>query len=216
MDAQPSPYPEYKVHWSGVTSEYRVTIWEQPELPDVDPEQIGWGEVTFDLVGVNDLAVLLVLGTTALALALNSSASARTTRLTVKVGTNHTYARTQLHPGETVICRYKGRTLSVTAPTGSEEGVGAGWPKPGTTDRSIFTLNVNVATNRAFDVTCVRGGYHSALVTIPQSFSAPLELNQRLRQASLRNTWRRRGRSHRQHRSVGYRWSGLGVTTSIA
>jgi hypothetical protein len=55
MDAQPSPYPEYKVQWSGVTSEYRVTIWEQPELSDVDPEHVGWGEITFDLVGVNDV-----------------------------------------------------------------------------------------------------------------------------------------------------------------
>ncbi len=115
----------------------------------------------------HSLAVLLTLATTAFALALESSASARPTRLTVKVGTNRTYTRTQLHPGETVLCRYKGRALSVTAPTGSEEGAGAGWPKPGTTDRSIFTLNVNVTTNRAFDVTCVRGGYHSALATIP-------------------------------------------------
>jgi hypothetical protein len=113
------------------------------------------------------LALPLVLVTTALTLTLNSSASARPSRLTVKVGTNRTYTRAQLHPGETVLCRDNGRTLSVTAPTGSEEGVGAGWPKPGTTDRSIFTLNVNVTANRAFDVTCVRGGYHSAPVTIP-------------------------------------------------
>jgi|SRR5471032_3661792 len=55
MDVQPSPYPEYKVQWSRVTSEYRVTIWEQPEVPDVDPTQIGWGEITFDLVGVKDV-----------------------------------------------------------------------------------------------------------------------------------------------------------------
>jgi hypothetical protein len=115
----------------------------------------------------HSLAVLLVLATTAFVLASNSSASALTTRLAVKVGTNGTYSRAQLLPGERVLCRDRGRTLSVTAPTGSEEGVGAGWPKPGMTDRSIFTLNVNAKSNRAFVVTCVRGGHHSAPVTIP-------------------------------------------------
>jgi hypothetical protein len=115
----------------------------------------------------HSLAVLLVLATTAFALASNSSASALTTRLAVKIGTNGPYTHAQLHPGERVLCRYEGRTLSVTAPTGSEDGVGAGWPRPGTTDRSIFTLNVTAKTDRAFVVTCVRGGYHSALVTNP-------------------------------------------------
>jgi hypothetical protein len=55
MDVQPSPYPEYKVQLSGVADEYRVTIWEQPATPDVDPTQVGWGEITFDLVGVTDV-----------------------------------------------------------------------------------------------------------------------------------------------------------------
>lgn len=57
MDVQPRPYPEYKVQWSGVTREYRVTIWEQPEMPGVDPSQIAWGEITFDLVGVQDVQI---------------------------------------------------------------------------------------------------------------------------------------------------------------
>ena len=55
MDVRQPPYPEYKVQWSGVTGEYRVTIWEQPEIPDVDPTKIGWGEVTFDLVDVQNV-----------------------------------------------------------------------------------------------------------------------------------------------------------------
>ena len=54
MDVKPSPYPEYKVQCSNVASDYRVTIWEQPELADVDPARIGWGEMTFDLGGVQD------------------------------------------------------------------------------------------------------------------------------------------------------------------
>ena len=97
-----------------------------------------------------------------------AAASPNTTgRLVVKVGTNKTYTRLQLHPGETVLCRFKGHTLSVTAPTGKTEGAGAGWPKPGPTDRSLFTLGVSVKTNRAYAVTCTLGGYHTAPVTIP-------------------------------------------------
>ena len=113
------------------------------------------------------LALSFILAATAIALGLVGSASASPTKLTVKIGTNRTYTRSQLHPGETVLCHYKGRTLSVTAPTSSEEGVGAGWPKPRTTDRSIFTLNVIATKRRTFAVSCVLGGYHSALVTIP-------------------------------------------------
>jgi hypothetical protein len=109
------------------------------------------------------LTLLLV----AAVLALAASASASSDKLTIKVGTNKTYSRSQLHPGETVLCRYKRQTLSVTVPTGNVEAVGAGWPKPATTDRSIFTLNVSVTSGRAFAVTCALGGYHTAPVTIP-------------------------------------------------
>jgi hypothetical protein len=107
----------------------------------------------------------LVLLVAALVLAASASASSR--KLDVTVGTNKTFTRSQLHPGEKVSCHYQGRTLSVAAPSGSELGAGAGWPKSGTKDRSIFTLNVNVTAKRAFNVTCMRGGYHSALVTLP-------------------------------------------------
>jgi hypothetical protein len=105
--------------------------------------------------------------TCAPALLIAAPANATPPTLTVKVGTDRNYTRLQLHRGETVLCRGKGRTLSVTTPTGTEEGTGAGWPKPGTTDRSIFTLNVYVTTNRTFGVTCAAGGYHTALVTAP-------------------------------------------------
>lgn len=113
------------------------------------------------------LTLTLTLALVAATLALATSASASSGKLTVKVGTNKTYTRSQLHPGETVLCRYKGHTLSVTAPTGNTEAVGAGWPKPGTTDRSLFTLGVSVKTSRAYAVTCTLGGYHTAPVTIP-------------------------------------------------
>ena len=109
------------------------------------------------------LALLLV----ALVLALVASASASSGKLIVKIGTNKTYTRSQLHPGEKVLCRYKGRTLSVTTPSGNTQGVGAGWPEPGANDRSIFTLGVVVTKSGAFAVSCVRGGYHSAPVTVP-------------------------------------------------
>jgi hypothetical protein len=51
----PPPYPEYKEHSTEPTHEYRVVIWEQPHMDGVDPEQIGWGEMTIDLVGVEDV-----------------------------------------------------------------------------------------------------------------------------------------------------------------
>jgi len=109
--------------------------------------------------------VLLLSALAALSLAGSALGASKT--LVVKIGANRTYTRSQLHPGETVLCRYQGHALAVTAPVGDEEATGAGWPKPGTTDRSIFTLNASVTAKRAFHVTCVRGGYHSALVTLP-------------------------------------------------
>ena len=60
MDVRPPPYPEYRTQWERPASEYRVVLWEQPELEDgdsedIDPELIGWGEMTFDLVDVQDV-----------------------------------------------------------------------------------------------------------------------------------------------------------------
>ena len=102
-------------------------------------------------------------------LALAGAASAASTnpaaKLVVRVGTSRSYTRTELRPGSTVVCRYQHHTLSVQAPSGKADGAGAGWPKPGTTDRSLFTLNVNVTPGKGYAVTCRLGGYHSALVT---------------------------------------------------
>ncbi|MGZ8694622.1 MAG: hypothetical protein ACXWYS_04205 [Gaiellaceae bacterium] len=55
MDVAAAPFPDYNVQWSAAATDYRVTIWEQPEMDGVDPELIGWGEMTFDLVGVQDI-----------------------------------------------------------------------------------------------------------------------------------------------------------------
>ena len=62
------------------------------------------------------------------------------------------------------MCRYQHHTLSVQAPSGDQLGNGAVWPKPGTTDRGLFHLNVTAAGN-GYAATCGLGGYHSALVT---------------------------------------------------
>jgi hypothetical protein len=94
-------------------------------------------------------------------LALAASGSAKTPhRLVVKVGTNRIYTRAELRPGATVVCIYEKRTLSVTEPTGYQEGNGAVWPKPGTANAGIFHLNVDVAAGNRYSVTCGRGGLH--------------------------------------------------------
>lgn len=113
------------------------------------------------------LAILTVVGA---ALALVGIAVAATSqspgRLVVKVGTNRIYTRTELRPGATVVCHYQHHTLSVQAPSGTEEGAGTVWPKPGTTDRGLFYLNVTVV-GKGYAVICGLGGYHSAVATVP-------------------------------------------------
>jgi hypothetical protein len=37
------------------TTAYRVVLWEQPDLDDVPPESIGWGEAAFDLTEVDNV-----------------------------------------------------------------------------------------------------------------------------------------------------------------
>lgn len=110
----------------------------------------------------------VILAVLVAALALVGIAAAATSqsqsKLFVKVGTNQTYTRTELSPRATVVCCYQHHTLSVQAPSGDQEGNGAVWPKPGTTDRGMFHLNVNVA-GTGYAVICGLGGYHSALVT---------------------------------------------------
>jgi hypothetical protein len=52
MKAIPPPYPDWKRQDARPTAQYRVTFWEQPVMEDVPVEQIGWGEVTYDLEDV--------------------------------------------------------------------------------------------------------------------------------------------------------------------
>jgi hypothetical protein len=49
------PPAGYPGHWEMKTHEYRVVIWEKPLVEGKDPEFIGWGEETIDLVGVEDV-----------------------------------------------------------------------------------------------------------------------------------------------------------------
>jgi hypothetical protein len=111
------------------------------------------------------LTALLVAAT----LALAASATASPSRLTVGVGTNRTYSRAQLRPGETVVCHYRGHTLTVTAPTGRTDGAGAVWPLPGVNDRGLFYLEVSDVGKARYAVACGRGGHHSELVVIPSA-----------------------------------------------
>jgi hypothetical protein len=55
MKANPPPYPDWKHQDARPTVEYRVTFWEQPVMEDVPVEQIGWGEVTYDLEDVSSV-----------------------------------------------------------------------------------------------------------------------------------------------------------------
>ncbi len=55
MEVKPPPYPEYREQWEAPTYEYRVVLWEQPEMEGIDPDSTGWGEMTFDLAGVQDV-----------------------------------------------------------------------------------------------------------------------------------------------------------------
>jgi hypothetical protein len=55
MREVPPPYPEYREQRDTPTREYRVVLWEQPVMEGTDPERIGWGEMTIDLVDVEDV-----------------------------------------------------------------------------------------------------------------------------------------------------------------
>jgi hypothetical protein len=103
----------------------------------------------------------LTILTSLLALALTASAAdAASPKLTVKIGTNQTYTRAQLQPGETVVCHYQRHTLSVTTPIGTTEAEGALWPLPGKTHKGLFVLGASVAPKNRYSVSCLRGGYH--------------------------------------------------------
>ncbi len=112
-------------------------------------------------------SLLAVCIGSSLVIAGSAAASLSTSgRLVVKVGTSRSYSRSELRPGATVVCRYQHHTLSVQTPSGTEEGAGTMWPKPGTTYRGLFYLSVNVV-GKGYGVICRLGGYHSAPATLP-------------------------------------------------
>jgi len=108
-----------------------------------------------------------ILAACALGLAGSAAAASPNTagRLVVKVGTSRSYTPSELRAETTAVCRYQHHTLSVQAPSGEQVGAGTVWPKPGTMDRGLFHLNVNVVAGKGSAVICGLGGYHSALVT---------------------------------------------------
>ena len=55
MDARLAQYPDYHDGPSQIADAYRVALWEQPEHPDIDPEHLGWHEMTFDLPEAQDV-----------------------------------------------------------------------------------------------------------------------------------------------------------------
>ena len=55
MDARPVQYPDDRDGLPQIAGGYRVGLWEQPERPDIDPEHLGWHEMTFDLIGAQDV-----------------------------------------------------------------------------------------------------------------------------------------------------------------
>jgi hypothetical protein len=54
VDVKP-PSPDFKTQHTEATAQYRITIWEQPEMEGVPEDQIGWGEVTYDLDEVDSV-----------------------------------------------------------------------------------------------------------------------------------------------------------------
>jgi hypothetical protein len=58
MEVQPPPYPAYREQKTVPTRDYRVVFWEHqlpPEGSNIPREQMGWSELTLDLVGVEDV-----------------------------------------------------------------------------------------------------------------------------------------------------------------
>jgi hypothetical protein len=79
--------------------------------------------------------------------------------LVVKVGEKRSFTRSELRPGATVKCTYRGHSLSLAAPAGREAGNGVAWPA---TQAPGFFLNVIGKPGGKYSVSCGRGG--SALV----------------------------------------------------
>jgi hypothetical protein len=74
--------------------------------------------------------------------------------IVLKIGKTRSFARTELRPGTTVRCTFRGHSLSVVAPTGVQEGNGVVWPG-GQAGR--FFLDVIGKPGGAYAVTCGLG-----------------------------------------------------------
>ena len=77
--------------------------------------------------------------------------------LVVQLGTTRTFTKLQLRPGAAVACTSRGRTLTVTVPTGWQTGSGAVWPGDGHLN---FHLTVDVTPGGGYLVACGPGGIH--------------------------------------------------------
>jgi hypothetical protein len=102
---------------------------------------------------------MLLPALAALALAAPaSSAPAKAPRaMAVRPGTTVAVTKLQLAPGADVVCRSRGRTLTVAAPTGRQTGSGAVWPGGGHLN---FHLTVDVTPRGGYLVVCGPGGIH--------------------------------------------------------
>ncbi len=58
MEVHDPPYPEYREQGAWPTHDYRIVFW-QHQLPppgsDISVEQMGWSELTRDVVGAEDV-----------------------------------------------------------------------------------------------------------------------------------------------------------------
>lgn len=55
MEVTETACPGCTLDFVVVPAEYRVVLWEQPDVEGIHPETLGWGEAAFDLSGVNDV-----------------------------------------------------------------------------------------------------------------------------------------------------------------
>ena len=76
--------------------------------------------------------------------------------IVVKVGERQSFTRTELRPGSTIKCTYRGHSLSLAAPVGVQVGDGVVWPGGETAGR--FHLDVIGQPGGAYAVTCGLGG----------------------------------------------------------
>ena len=74
----------------------------------------------------------------------------------IRIGQSHTYLASQLHPGQTITCGFRGRTLTVTVP--SKRFMSEGTVTSGSMKKR-FNLGMTRTKTGAYYVSCARGGY---------------------------------------------------------